>query len=254
MSNCKPVKTPIEEGFPGEDVLKEKLITDKPFKELIGCLMYLMNTSRPDLSLSVNKLSRFQRCPTESLWKGVKRILRYLQSTVDLALLYPKNSKLKEQLVGFADADWAGDTFDRKSTSGFMVKLFGATVTWTTRKQNTVALSSTEAELVSLCELICDLLWIVRILLDLDLVIDFPITLFEDNQSCIRAALSNNFNKRLKHVDVKYHFICDLIKKKEIFEVKYLSTNAQTADILTKPLGGTKFCIFRESLGLSLID
>lgn len=75
--------------------------------------------------------------------------------------------------------------------------------------------------------------------------------MFEDNQSCIRAALFNNLNKRLKHMDVKYNFICDLIKKKEIFEVKYLSTNEQTADILTKPLGATKFCDFRKNLGLS---
>lgn len=138
MSECRTVKTPIEEGYISEDILKESIITDKPCKELVGCLMYLMNTSRPDLSLSVNILSRFQKCPTESLWKGLKRILRYLQGTANLALLYPKNINLKEDLVGFADADWAGNIFDRKSTSGFMVKLFGSTVTWTTRKQNTV--------------------------------------------------------------------------------------------------------------------
>lgn len=177
--------------------------------------------------------------------------MRYLQGTVNLALIYPKNFKLEKELIGFADADWAGDALDRKSTSGFMVKLFEATVSWTTRKQRTVALSSTEAELVSLCELTCDLLWVIKILSDLDVTINFPVTLYEDNQSCIRATLSNNLNKRLKHMEVKYHFVCDLIKKKQTFDVKYLPTNDQTADILTKPLGGTKFCNLRISLGLS---
>ncbi|GJQ68751.1 form3 [Trypoxylus dichotomus] len=121
MKDCKESKTPTERGnliIPNQTDSTESEVQHKPIRELIGSLMYLMLATRPDLSTAVNIYSRYQQNPSEQVWMGLKRILRYLKGTANFELFYPKNSEI--ELVGFADADCAGDQEDRKSTTGYL--------------------------------------------------------------------------------------------------------------------------------------
>lgn len=152
------------------------------------------------------------------------------------------------ELVGFADSDWAGDEEDRKSTTGFLFKVFGATICWCTRKQSTVAISSTEAEYVALAEAAREGIWLSNLLKVFDIKI-LNFTIFEDNQSCIKLTKRID-HKRLKHVDTKFNFVKDLVEQ-HILVIKYIPSLDQIADILTKSLDGIKFAKLRLSLGLT---
>lgn len=248
MSDCKSISTPLDMNFKG---LKSKLIDKKwetPCRKLIGCLMYAVIGSRPDLCISVNILSRFQNKPNEELWKNLKRILRFIQGTIDLKLVYKRNSSAPI-LQGYVDADWAPEHSERKSTSGYVFKVFGATISWNSCKQQTVALSSTEAEYVALSVGISEACWIRNIIKDLHIPLQEATTILEDNQAAIRVAKNPENHRRLKHVDTKYHFIRDKITSGEI-DVKYVCTSDQLADGLTKSLGMSALKKMQCSLGL----
>lgn len=247
MKDCNKSSTPITENILTEEQInKEELSSQKPIRELIGCLMYVMQGTRPDLSVSVNTCSRFQKYTTSDLlWKTLKGILRYVKGTLDYELFFDKHCE--EALVGFADSDWAGDKSDRKSTSGYLFKIYGGTVCWTTRKQSLVTVSSTEAEYVALSEAAREGKWLLNLLKDLKCEIsDFVI--FEDNQSTTNLTRKWD-HRRLKHIDVKYNFIRELVSNKIVI-VKYLCTTDQVADILTKILVGTRFKQHCINLGI----
>lgn len=192
--------------------------------------------------------SRFQGCFNETHFNHAKHVLRYIRGTIDLKLVYTKQ-KDAPTLVGFSDSDWGGDKNDGKSTSGYVFKLFGNTVSWASRKQVTVSLSSTEAEYVALTEAICECKWIRKLLSELNIHCTEPVVIYEDNQSCIRVADDQKSNKRMKHLDIKYHFIVEAIKGDEI-QIQYKPTNEQLADIMTKGLGRNLFIEHRANLNL----
>lgn len=149
-----------------------------------------------------------------SHWKGLKRVLRYIKGTTDFGIYYTTSENRNESvLTAYADADWA-NSIDRKSTSGYLYKLYGNTICWATKKQSTVALSSTEAEFISLASCTAEYLWLKHLLNAFGIKSE-PLKLYEDNQSCI-ASLNKWEHKRLKHVDIKYNFVRDLYKIKEI--------------------------------------
>lgn len=223
MEECKPSKTPIDAKLYDENTEGTCIVDEKPYRQLIGYLMYLMLTTRPDLSVAVNYYSRYQSNATEEQWRGLKRILRYIKGTLDYGLFYERSSK-KEVLVSYADANWATDR-DRKSTSGYIIEVYGAVVHWTTRKQTSVALSSTEAEYVALATAATELIWLKELLDDMGVKIEIPVVMFEDNQSVIYL-LDKWEHKRLKHVDVKYNFVRDLCMN-GIVDVKYVPTDNQ---------------------------
>lgn len=182
-------------------------------------------------------------------WTGLKRILRYLKGTCAYGLFYEKTNAT--DLVCYADSDWASDT-DRKSTSGYLIEVLGANVCWATRKQATIALSSTEAEYVSLATACTELIWLKGLLKELNVLVNEPITVYEDNQSCIHV-LEKWEHKRLKHVDVKYNFVRDLHNNK-IINVRYINTKEQKADILTKGLTTQAFDYLRHLLGVRKLE
>lgn len=244
MEECKGVKTPMQERSAAVTEPSACIVDLKPYRELVGCLMYVTLTTRPDLSAAVNYYSRFQSNATEVQWMGLKRILRYIQDTVSIGLFY--SNRNSEVLIGYADSDWAGD-IDRKSTTGYLFEVYGAVVSWATRKQSSVALSSTEAEYVALATAATELLWLKGLLKDLFVNCDTPIVIFEDNQSCIHL-LSKREHCKLKHVDIKYNFIRDLFTQ-HVIDVKYVPSADQKADILTKPLCKNQFIKLRLMLG-----
>lgn len=151
-------------------------------------------------------------------------------------------------LFGYADANYAEDRIDRKSNSGCVFELNGGVISWSCRKQHTVSLSSTEAELVAVCEATKEAIWTQNLLNDIERSQN-SITINEDNQSCMKLIENDKISNRSKHIDVKYHFIKDIIKQNKI-KLKYCCTNEILADILTKPLSNIRFAKLREKLKL----
>lgn len=247
MSDCKPVATPWELNLKLESRKEGDVVTKKPYRELIGCLTYLALASRPDISAAVNFFSKFQSAPTDVHWCHLKRILRYLKGTVTLGLVFHRHGG--QPLVGYADADWGNDQDDRRSISGNVLQVYDATVSWMTRKQATVSLSSTEAEYISLSQAACDAIWLKNLLEELGVVFHHPIPLFEDNQSCIRIAEEPRDHKRMKHIDIRYNFIREKIQE-GVFRILYKPTSEQVADIFTKALARGPFEMLRNKLGL----
>lgn len=248
MSDCKPSAIPMEPRLKLEKGKDPKEYTDKPYRELIGCLMYLMVTSRPDLSAAVNYFAGFQCCPTNEHWVHLKRVLRHLRGTADYKLLYQRRNSTGK-LEAFADADWGNDPNDRRSVSGFVVQLHGCTVIWATKKQGSVALSTTEAELMALCQASCEVVWVTNLLQSVGQNVVKPITIYEDNQPCIAVTTDPRKHKRMKHIEIQHFFVRELVEKGQV-DLKYLQTEEQTADIMTKGLAYPRFYKLREKLGV----
>lgn len=240
MTNCKPAATPIDEKV---DHIAMKVDDDQcnaPIRSAIGCLMYLMLCTRPDLCYAVNTLSQYSNKQNSTLWTNIKRVLRYLKGTVNLKLIYEKDESA-DVLTGFSDSDWGGqEGTDRRSTTGFVFKLYGKAITWNTKRQKTVAASSTEAEYMALYESVREAMYLRQFCQSMHVDILDPITIYEDNQGCISIANNATCNKRTKHIDVKYHLIRERIVANEIV-VSYIPTEHQDADSFTKALPRIKF-------------
>ena len=243
-------ETPIEKDLsllPGTSNINVKL----PYRQLVGCLLYIAICSRPDISFAVNYFSRFMNSYTDSHFKYLKRVLIYLYHTPHLKLTY-SFSKEENIFECFVDADWASDKLDRKSISGVVVKLFGNVVLWYSKKQTCITMCSTESEYVSLSTFVHDsLMWFVGLLKDLRVEVKAPYLVFEDNQSVISLSENPLMSKRSKHIDVRYKYVKEMVLNEEI-ELVYVPTEYQVADVLTKGLVKVKFEKFRRMLNLIL--
>ena len=216
-----------------------------PYRELIGSLLYLVKGTRPDIAFAVSRLARFMTCYDESHYKAALNVLLYVQATSRLGLFYEgKGTKLK----GFTDADHANDKVDRKSITGVLFQIGESTVTWISKKQKCVALSSTESEYMALSEGSREAVWIRNLLEELNHGKE-PTPIYLDNQSAIRLASNAEMHQRTKHIDYKYHCVRDFIKKK-LVTVHYIKTEEQTADFLTKALPRAKFdvCVQQSNM------
>lgn len=238
FENCYPAAIPIDPGINIESGSE----CDKPCRELVGCLMYLMLGTRPDLSYAVNYLSRFQDKPSEDLWNNLTKTLRYLKKTENYKLRFCKDERNVELLETFVDADWGQDKDDRKSTSGFCIFYKNKLLQWSTKKQNCIALSSAEAELISFCSSLVEIISLEKLLKDLGVTIEENV-IYEDNQACIALLKDPSKVKRVKHIDIKLKFTKEEMEKRKI-EVKYTKTEFQVADMFTKALGRVKLQTF----------
>jgi hypothetical protein len=209
--------------------------------------MYLMLSSRPDIAFSLNQVSQFSENPKKEHWAAVKRIFAYLQGTPNHGLRFGTG----DTLIGYTDADYAGNFQTRQSTSGFIFLLNGGPVAWSSRRQPCVALSTTEAEFIAACEATKEGIWIRRLLLELFPEWNKPIPIKCDNQSAIGLIKNPRFHQRTKHVDIRFHFIREHHEAKEI-EVTYISTDNQLADPFTKPLPNPRFSNLRNLIGIVL--
>lgn len=242
MNECKPVKTPMDSNTKWK---KSEKLTKAPYKSLLGCLQYLALMSRPDIMISTSILGQFQSSPDDEHWIGLKRICRYLQGSKQKVIEYRKTDP-RSTLIGYADADFANDEVGRKSNSGFVYTLFGNIVSWSSKRQQIVTLSSTEAELVALCHASKEGIWLSYLLKEIGIEV-YPFTIYEDNMPCIKIAEEPREHQRTKHIDVKYMYMRELIEDKKM-KISYLSTEEQLADMFTKPLGNVKFQKFVELL------
>ena len=249
MENCKPVSTPLEFGKKYEELSKDDERFDKQmYQRAIGCLTYAATISRPDLSTAVSVLSKFMSNPGIEHWKGVKRVLRYVQGTLDNGLIYSANDT-STILTGYSDADWAGDLSKRRSTTGYVFQIQGSTVSWCSKRQACVARSTTEAEYIALSTTSQEAVWLRRLLQNVLKKQDNPTVVYEDNQGTIELTKNPKFHNRTKHIDVSYHFVREQVDNK-VISVKYCRTEDMLADVMTKGLSKVQFEKFRDMLGL----
>lgn len=246
MNDCNTKDTPMECNLR----LNKAECVDKqfPYQQLIGNLMYLSVLTRPDISYSVSYLSQFNNCFTSVHWHHAKRILKYLQKTKSYGLKFTKDTC---NLEGFVDADWASNSIDRKSYTGFCFKLSGCVVSYECRKQQTVALSSTEAEYMAIAEACKEAIYLKSILSDI-VDCNYTVVIYNDNQGAQKLTENPLFHKRTKHIDVRYHFIREAVSNK-LVKIVYLSTSEMPADILTKSLSGAKHNYLVKLLGVQKV-
>jgi hypothetical protein len=246
LTNVKAYGTPMSPSTKLDKDEKGKPVDVKLYRGMIGSLLYL-TASRPDIMFSVCLCARFQSCPKESHLIAVKRIFRYLLGTIDLGLWYPKSNSF--DLISYTDADFSGCKIDRKSTSGTCHFLGHSLVSWFSKKQNSVALSTAEAEYVAAGSCCAQSLYIKQQLEDFKIIFDhIPIRC--DNTSAISLSKNPIQHSRTKHIEIRYHFIRDHVQKGDI-ELEFVSTDSQWADILTKPLIEERFCTIRREIGMA---
>ncbi|PKU82564.1 putative mitochondrial protein [Dendrobium catenatum] len=242
MSNCKPIQTPLPSKLPSDPLLQQPFQQPALFRQLMGSLQYL-SAIRPDIAFTVNKLCQYMHQPLLLHYQLLKRLLRYLKGTSEYSLFLPKTEL---ELSAFSDADWAGDMVDRKSTTGYCIFLGRALISWTVKKQTTVARSSTEAEYRSLAATAADIIWIRRLCSDFNITLQ-PTPLYCDNISAMSIATNPIFHARTKHIEIDHHFVRDSIQAKHI-AVHHIATEDQPADLFTKALHISKFQVLRSKL------
>jgi hypothetical protein len=245
MNNAKPITTPMPLNEHLDLNEEGKSIDQKVYHSMIGSLLYLC-ASRPDIMLSVCMCARFQANSKECQLMAVKIIFRYLVHTPNLGLWYPKGSTF--DLLSYYDSDYASCKVDTKSTSGTCQFLRRSLVSWSSKKQNSVALSTAEAVYVAAGTCCAQLLWMRLTLRDFDCMFS-KVPLLCDNEIAIK--LSNNpvNHSRTKHIDISHHFLRDHEAKGDI-ALNHVSTDKQLADIFTKPLDELRFCALRSELNI----
>lgn len=247
LSDAKPSKYPIDPGY--YKIEDENFLTDNSeYRKLIGMLLYLTTHSRPDIAASVSILSQKVSKPNQTDMTEVKRIIKYLKGTQSLKLRL-SNDLCDQNLIAYSDANWAEDKSTRRSNSGYLCSINGGSVSWCCRRQDIIALSSTEAEYVALTETCKDVIWLKRLLKFFDLTFTEPITILTDSQSCMKMIVNDKFSNRTKHIDTKFHFTKELVSKGEI-KLKYIETENNAADLFTKPLASIKMKHLRTLAGL----
>ena len=247
LENARLYDTPMETNLkldPATEIEEEI-----KYRNLIGELLYISTGTRPDISYSVNYLSRYQSCYDSTHFKYAMRVLKYLYKTKDMKLIYYDNLE-SETLDCMVDSDYAGDNIDRKSTTGFVIRLYGNLIFWKTHKQNTVTKCSTFAEYTAMSEAVTEILFVKNLLNEsFNIKFDKAITMYEDNSGAIAIAKFGNFTKNSKHIEVQFHYINEHYEKGTIDIVK-IDSQLNLADMLTKSLDKAKFVRMRKALRL----
>ena len=210
--------------------------------------MYLAVSTRPDIAYAVSSLSQFNQNPGKAHWISAKRILRYLKGTQHFGLLFTKNGK---NLHGYVDADWGAAVDDRRSYTGFVFKLANSAISWESRKQRTVALSSTEAEYMALTEAAKETTYLRCFLKEVGILSSDakPTNVFCDNQGAQELMRNPVHHARSKHIDIRHHYVREVFEKGDL-EVEYITTTEMVADVLTKALLGPSHRRCLKELGI----
>lgn len=255
MAECNPITTPIDKETIDSGKVTESIENNEgksfPYREAVGALAYLMVATRPDIAYAVSVVSRKLESPTYNDWLKVKRIMRYLKGTMSYGLRY-RADYLPGVLESYSDADHGGDCTTGRSTTGVVCRYAGAAISWLSQRQASVALSTTEAELVAASEGAREAVWLKRILKDLTTLECVP-TLYVDNEAAVRISHNPELHKRTKHIRIRHFYVRELVSAGEIIVLR-ISTKCQIADIMTKGLARPTFVPLREELGLMITN
>ena len=228
--NSKPALTPLEPGIQLELSEQGGENSNYPYREVVGSLMYLMVSTRPDISFAVSYLARYLNNHGRVHHAAANNLLRYLKYTQDLGITYHHNRSF--DLIGFSDSDWASDINTRKSTTGYLFMIAGGAISWKSRLQPTVALSSSEAEYMALSYAVQEAIALKRIRDEIHLNnSEEPVVIFEDNQGAIAMSHNPIHYAKTKHIHIRHHFIRDQVEAGDIV-IKYISTDKMLADAL----------------------
>ena len=244
LNDAKPVTSPCDPSFVNNIHVDSDLLEDpREYRELVGSLIYLMIATRPDISYVVTKLSQFMAKPNKNHLSAAKRALRYIKGTSNHGLKFSKVD-VPLYLTGFSDSDW-GSSEDCKSISGycFQLQLCGPLISWKSKKQPVVALSSCEAEYVALTFAIQEAKYLKQLLMDLLNIENLPIDVMVDNQSSMKLAKNPVYHQRSKHINIKYLFIRDEVVSGNV-RLTYVWSCSNIADIFTKPASSVKLRSF----------
>ncbi|XP_074291651.1 secreted RxLR effector protein 161-like [Silene latifolia] len=217
----------------------------EPYRRLVGRLVYLAVT-QPDLSNAVHMLSRFLHQPRQEHWSAALRVVRYLKGSPGQGVLFRADSSLS--ITGWCDSDWGGCPTSRRSVTGWFILLGGSPISWKTKKQLTVSLSSAEAEYRSMANIVCELKWLKGLLASLGVIVPLPMHVLSDSKSAIVLAHNPVFHERTKHIEIDCHFMPDAITD-GLMTTTHVSTTEQLADIFTKALGAPQFIHLLAKLG-----
>lgn len=222
IQDAKGIATPMEVRPIFLEEEKEDDCTDRPYRELIGGLLYLSQRTRPDIAFPVAKLAQFCSNNNKDHWNAARRVLRYLKETKHFKIVYRPS---RQKLTAYTDADWATSTLDRKSISGYVVMLAGSPVFWRSAKQTSVALSTMEAEYISLAECTREVEWMKELLklIGFNDLVDNPTLLWCDSQAAIAHAKSYISKSRTKYIAIRHHFIREKVMDGTI-RLKYITT------------------------------
>jgi hypothetical protein len=252
MENCATVvSTPMETSvklMPADPDYECPSSLRREYQSAVGSLMYAMLGTRPDLAFAVSVVSRFASNPTTTHLKAVKRIFRYLRSTIRMGLVFRGSI---EPLTGYTDSDWAGDHDTRRSTSGYVFSIGSAAISWSSKRQPTVSLSSCEAEYIGQTNATKEAMWLQGFLKQLNPTYEGlgATIIYGDNQGAIALAKNPQFHARTKHIDIQHHFVREKVAEGRV-RLKYIHTSQQVADGLTKSLPKDRFMVFRKAVGV----
>lgn len=257
MVDCNALSTPIDTSerltkdmAPINDIERADMAAI-PYRSAVGTLMYLAISTRPDIAVAVNMAARYLENPGPRHWAAVKRIFRYLKGTRNLGLKYTFGGH-KNEIVGFCDADWGGDTDTRRSNTGYTFLLHGAAISWQSKAQTTVALSSSEAEYMAAGAAAREALWFRELAEFIGLPLAGALTVYTDSQGALGMINSEAVKATSKHISIRAHFIRDHVAKGNLLYV-YVSTTEMAADCLTKGLSADNLRYTRGLLGLGTV-
>ena len=239
MADCAPLSIPLAVGTKFPPLAEKESSFMLQYQKLVGSLMYLMVATRPDLAFAVGAVSQFMSSPGEEHLAAVKRIMRYIKETQEYKLTLGAGVKGKVKLVGYSDADWGANDINRRSISGYTFLLGAGAVSWCSKKQASVALSSTESEYMALTQAAKEAIWIKRLLTEIGYMESDDLVIHVDNQGCMALAHNPEFHARTKHIDIQYHFIREKVDE-GVIQLQYCPTKEMVADVLTKPVPAEK--------------
>ena len=246
MNDAKHVATPADVNVVlCKDDGISKPVDAKLFQSLIGSLLFAAIATRPDIQLAVGIVSRYCSQPNQSHLTAAKRILRYLSGTASVGLRYVKSGSV---LTGYCDSDFARDVDDRRSTTGYLFIQSGSPISWSTSKQKSVAVSTSESEYLALSNAVREALFLLQLFNELNADVA-PVKINCDNQAVISMTKNPSHHSKSKHIDVRCHFVREAVVNNKVY-VTYCPTGEMLADVFTKPLPKVQFEYLCQSMGL----
>jgi hypothetical protein len=215
----------------------------------IGSLQYLSCTTRPDIAYTVGQLASFTSDPGVAHWHAIKHLLRYIKGTMDYAITYAPDPSMSQLFTTYSDANHGGCKDTGRSTGAYIVKIGSGVVSWQSKRQSIVALSTTEAEYMAACEAGKEIVWMRKMLQELGFPMPTSSVLYMDNQSAIQVAKHPEHHGRMKQLDLSWFWLRDVVDQGTISPT-YVPTGDMTADLLTKALPRLKVEYFCQQMGL----